>query len=199
MGIKDKVRNSLSGPISLPTITLQSNNHNSPNGNHQQQDTNYFVQLDSKYDYPTSPTHQYQYNNGYDNKTPDGYDIKGLDFAYPAEYNVSHMPYGGGAGETMQFGQSDGMGGFGGDRNGGGGGGEESDEFSEYLGLMVSILLEINLVESAACLIGPVHAAGLALMQVYFRERDWNVTLRKIDVSIPYLPSMKLGRNGIQD
>jgi hypothetical protein len=199
MGIKDKVRNSLSGPISLPTMTLQSNNHNSPNGSHQQQDTNYFVQLDSKYDYPTSPTHQYQYNNGYDNKTPDGYDIKGPDFAYPAEYNVSHMPYGGGAGETMQFGQSDGMGGFGGDRNGGGGGGEESDEFSEYLGLMVSIPLEIESTEGTACRIDSLYAAGLALMQVYFREKDWNVTLRKIDVGIPYSPLMRLGRSGIQD
>jgi hypothetical protein len=109
------------------------------------------------------------------------------------------MPYGGGAGETMQFGQSDGMGGFGGDRNGGGGGGEESDEFSEYLGLMVSISSEIESIEGRACQTDALYAAVLAMMQVYFRERDWNVTLRKIDVSIPYSPLMRLGRNGIQD
>lgn len=99
----------------------------------------------------------------------------------------------------MQFGQSDGMGGFGGDRNGGGGGGEESDEFSEYLGLMVSISFKIELIEGRACQTDALYAAGLAFVQVYFRERDWNVTLRKIDVSIACFPLMELGRDGIQD
>jgi len=124
MGIKDKLRNSLQGPIVIPGMQTPG----------QQQDTNYFVQLDSKYDYGASPVSSH------------GYDLKGPDFAYPAEYQVTQMPYGGEGGEGMQFGGSAGA---------EGAGREEGDEFSEYLNLMV-----------------------------HFRERDWNVTLRKIDVSL---------------
>ena len=110
MGIKDKVRNSLTGPIS----TMQNNNP--------QADTNYFVQLDTKYDYPNSP------ENGH----MEAYDAKGPDFSYPAEYGVGQVPYGGGAGEDMQFGGSYGMQGM-----GQGGGGAANEEFEEYLQLMV--------------------------------------------------------------
>lgn len=99
----------------------------------QQSDTNYFVQLDTKYDYPTSPENgqmdAYHHDNGYS-----GYDAKGPDFSYPAGYGVGTVPYGGGGGggEGMQFGGSNGMGGIGeGGREGG------NEEFDEYLQLMV--------------------------------------------------------------
>lgn len=134
MGIKDKFRQSLTSPATI------MNPHDQNGG-----DTNYFVQLESKYDYG-SPTDAY--GNPTDAKTIEG-------FSYPAEYGITQVPYGAGleeAGYGTNGGTLQGQQGFRRSE-------EENDEFSEYLNLMV-----------------------------HFRERDWNKTLRKIDVSSGRVP-----------
>lgn len=108
MGIKDKLRNSLQGPITVMQPSYQDQTG---------ADANYFVQLDSKYDFgmPDSST-----------KT-DRLDFSAYPSEYQAEYHISEQQQQ--HGEEMQFGTPDGprvprL-------------EEENDEFSEYLNLMV--------------------------------------------------------------
>lgn len=109
MGIKDKLRNSLQGPITVMQPSYQDQTG---------ADANYFVQLDSKYDFgmPDSST-----------KT-DRLDFSAYPSEYQAEYHISEQQQQQ-HGEEMQFGTPDGprvprL-------------EEENDEFSEYLNLMV--------------------------------------------------------------